>query len=361
MASGSGSRYGSNKLTADFAGRPMFENVFDAIPEGVFERVVVVTPYDAVAQAAEERGFIVLYNNDPDAGQARTIRMGMTRMNGLDGCMFCVCDQPYMSAATIRRMVQNFDGGILASSFNGRRGNPVLFSSRFFIDLASLMRRDTGSTVLERYPSSVELFPAECSVELMDVDSQDDRVRMEAITNFFLTGRKNAGKTTMLLDVLEELQLTRTGIASFPYEIAGHYAGYYLHALSPQIQEDLNDKPISVFMPPISAFPIKNTFSLFGTQYLAAAKTDEHDVVVLDELGRFEREVPKYIKGIQYFLDSPRIVVGVLQDTDNAPWLDEIRMRKDTRVVRVLQDHRDEAREQLRQFLDFNVPQASPA
>ncbi len=55
----------------------------------------------------------------------------------------------------------------------------------------------------------------------------------------------------------------------------------------------------------------------------------EADIVVLDELGRFELEVPEFTDAVKDALDA-LLVVGVLKDESN--WfLDGVRERTDTR------------------------------
>lgn len=352
MASGTSSRFGSNKLLEKFEGRPLFEWVFDAIPADVFERVVVVTPYRRIAQRAARHGVTVVHNKDPEAGQANTVRLAMEHLSDLDGCMFCVCDQPYMSSASLRRMAEGFSGRreIRALSFDGRRGNPVLFGSQYYYELSTLEKNETGSAVIRRHMDALELIPAECATELMDIDSRREIEELEDVKNFFFTGARHAGKSTLLSDALAHSHLRATGITTIPYYISGVYTGYMLHALSRCTESSQNNRPISVFVPPDSCIPVPQTFSVFGTEYISACGDDTAPVVLLDELGKLEIPATDFQDSVFSLLDSERPVVGVLKDEDIG-WLRKVRARKDTRVVRVLPDHRQDAAQELQRFL----------
>lgn len=351
LASGTSSRFGKNKLLAEFDGRPLFEWAFSAIPKDLFRKVAVVTAYEEISERAKEEGFDVVWNSAPERGQGRSIASGIRVMDSLDACMFLVCDQPYVSSSSIRKLASEFSGGITALSFYGRRGNPVLFSSRFFPELASVPDHKTGSFVIRRHPDAVSLCEAECAVELEDIDDEDELRLLSSVKNFFLTGAKRVGKSTAISRILGERSIVPSGILTLPYSICGHHTGHYLHALSEDVPPEENDKPVSVYVPPSSCIPIPDTFSVFGTKYAACALLDGSGLVLLDELGRLETPAKGFRDAVFALLESKKPVIGVLKE-GSIPWLEEIRAREDTRVVRLLEDHRDEAICQITRFLD---------
>ncbi|MBR4870463.1 MAG: NTP transferase domain-containing protein, partial [Oscillospiraceae bacterium] len=54
MAAGNASRFGKNKLAADFGGATLITRALRTIPRERFERITVVTQYDEIAALAEE-------------------------------------------------------------------------------------------------------------------------------------------------------------------------------------------------------------------------------------------------------------------------------------------------------------------
>ena len=54
MASGAGSRFGSNKLLHPVEGRPLIQRAFAALPAALFDRAVVVSRYPEILSLAPE-------------------------------------------------------------------------------------------------------------------------------------------------------------------------------------------------------------------------------------------------------------------------------------------------------------------
>ena len=72
MAAGSGLRFGGNKLARELDGKPLYQRALEAVPDHVFQTVVAVTQYDAVAALAAEKGFRWVRNRHPDWGVSHT-------------------------------------------------------------------------------------------------------------------------------------------------------------------------------------------------------------------------------------------------------------------------------------------------
>ena len=85
MAAGNAVRFGANKLEAELNGKPLIRRAFEAVPAGVFDRVVVVTQYPAVAALAREFGFEPVRNDRPGDGLSRTVRLGTQALAQCDG------------------------------------------------------------------------------------------------------------------------------------------------------------------------------------------------------------------------------------------------------------------------------------
>ncbi len=177
MASGYSSRFGGNKLLADYRGMPVFARVCGAYPEGLFSSRIVVTQYQEVRDLAEKAGFRCVWNQMEDPSQAGTIRLGLAEAEKYspDGCLFSVCDQPCLTAESVARMVKAFRESpdrIVALSWKGKRGNPVIFPRELFPELRGL-ESGGGSAVIKAYRERVMLVEAQDSRELADVDTAE--------------------------------------------------------------------------------------------------------------------------------------------------------------------------------------------
>ncbi|HIT68725.1 MAG TPA: nucleotidyltransferase family protein [Candidatus Aphodomonas merdavium] len=177
MASGYGKRFGGNKLLECVDGVPMVVRAMRAMPEGLFAARTLVTVYPQVAELAAREGFAPVANPDTQDDPAVTIRLGLAAMpDGLDGCLFSVCDQPWLTAQSVARLVDAFrrEGGPVVLGFAGRRGNPVVFPKSLFPFLAALKPFETGRDALNASGVSVRLVQADSACELFDVDRRED-------------------------------------------------------------------------------------------------------------------------------------------------------------------------------------------
>lgn len=181
MAAGNAARFGANKLTADFRGRPLITHALGAIPRGEFSRVLIVTQYDEVAALARGAGFEVLMNPHPERGQSESIRLGIAMLGDCDGVCCMVADQPLLRRESISRALALFrtqPDKLVALAHDGARGNPCIFPARLFPELAALSGDVGGSAVIWRHARELLL----CEVgkeELIDVDTLEALIRLE--------------------------------------------------------------------------------------------------------------------------------------------------------------------------------------
>lgn len=175
MASGLGTRFGGNKLLADFRGQPLICSVLDAT-EGLFARRVVVTRHEAVAALCEDRGIPAILHDLP--GRNDTVHLGLEGMGeDVTGCMFCPGDQPLLSRETVQRMVLSGAENpekIHQLCWKDRVGTPVIFPRHLFAELKTLPQGKGGSHLIKKYPGQVHLVPAREECELWDVDTPED-------------------------------------------------------------------------------------------------------------------------------------------------------------------------------------------
>ena len=174
MASGLGKRFGGNKLTADFQGRPMICRILDAT-EGIFARRVVVTRSEEVASLCRERGVSTVVHSLPH--RSDTVRLGLEAMPGIDRCMFAPADQPLLRRDTVAALTiasQNAPDSIWRTSWEGVRGAPVVFPGWTFPELLDLPEGKGGGVVVNKHAGHLRTLAVEDRYELKDVDRPED-------------------------------------------------------------------------------------------------------------------------------------------------------------------------------------------
>ena len=177
MASGFGRRFGGNKLLAQAEGEPLYLRAMAALSPLPFARRVVVSRFEPVLRAGPAYGFAPVWNAAAAEGIAATVRLGTAALEGLDGALFAVCDQPFLTTESIFHLLHSFEESpqnIHALSWAGRRGNPVLFPADLFPELLALTGDVGGGRVIKRHPDRLTLVEACSPRELEDVDCPED-------------------------------------------------------------------------------------------------------------------------------------------------------------------------------------------
>ncbi|WP_454916503.1 NTP transferase domain-containing protein [Xanthobacter sediminis] len=146
LAAGRGTRMGGpNKLLAEVGGRPVVRRVVEAALASCARPVVVVTGHQAERVRAALKGLDVTFAHNPDYrdGLAGSLAAGIAAVPPASpAALVLLGDMPLLEAATLDRLVSAFapDEGrlVVVPVAEGRRGNPVLWSRRFFAELSAL-------------------------------------------------------------------------------------------------------------------------------------------------------------------------------------------------------------------------------
>lgn len=182
MASGAGSRFGSNKLLADAGGRTVIQRTLDCIDTEIFDGqdVCVVTRYPGIAEEAGNRGFRSVLHDLPD--KSDTVRLATEALAECDGIMYLQSDQFLISRESIARLTGAFaaDPEHPARLCAGdRQGSPVIFPKSYYSALMSLEGDNGGGGLLRG--AKVNTAEAENKYELMDADTPDELSKMVEI------------------------------------------------------------------------------------------------------------------------------------------------------------------------------------
>ena len=173
MASGLGKRFGSNKLMADFGGKPMIQRALEAT-EGLFSRRVVVTRHESVARLCREQHVEVVLHDLPH--RSDTVRLGLEALGELDVCMFLPGDQPLLRRETVAMLLENWmenPDRIIRPAYEDSEGSPVLFPTWAFPELKDLPEGKGGGVVIKKHPGMLCRVPVADPFELADADTPE--------------------------------------------------------------------------------------------------------------------------------------------------------------------------------------------
>jgi molybdenum cofactor cytidylyltransferase len=181
LAAGRSTRMGGpNKLLAEIGGRPLVRIAVDEALASRASEVVVVTGHQRADVEAALQGLKIKTVHNPDfaEGLSTSLRAGLNALPAdVDGVIVLLADMPQVDAALIDRLIAAFDpeNGALAvvPTIDGKRGNPVLWSRRFFSDLAAL-EGDVGARhLIGQYAEAIAEVPVTGKGPLADVDTPD--------------------------------------------------------------------------------------------------------------------------------------------------------------------------------------------
>ena len=171
LASGEAARFGGNKLLAEFQGQALVARAFSCLPEGLHRRVVV-TRWPEVAALGRAAGLTAVVHDFPDVSDS--IRLAAEAVDGLDGAVFLVGDQPLLTLESVERLILAFcedPESAFRLSWRGVPGNPVVFPARAFPFLRTLSPGETGRAALARAGINVRLVEASHEWEMLDCDT----------------------------------------------------------------------------------------------------------------------------------------------------------------------------------------------
>lgn len=177
MASGFGRRFGSNKLLLPVEGVPLVQRALTLYAGAPFARRVVVSQYESILSLGRKAGFLPLPNLEAARGISASVTLGTRACMDLDGILFGVCDQPWLTPESVNALLeafQSYPDRICSLCYGERRGNPALFPSALFPELLALTGDTGGGQVIRRHKELLHLVLAAHPRELFDIDRPED-------------------------------------------------------------------------------------------------------------------------------------------------------------------------------------------
>ena len=181
LAAGRSSRMGgANKLLAEIGGRPLVRIAVEQALASRARPVIVVTGHQRERVEAALSGLPVdfVHNARFADGLGTSLKAGIAALPAqADGVVVCLGDMPQVDAAMIDRLIEALDpakGALIAvPTIDGQRGNPVVWSRRFFSDLMAVEGDVGARALIGRYTEAVAEVPFSGKAALTDVDTPD--------------------------------------------------------------------------------------------------------------------------------------------------------------------------------------------
>jgi molybdenum cofactor cytidylyltransferase len=135
-AAGSSVRMGSHKALLMFDQRYNFiQQIVSKYAEVGISKIVVVVNKDNIdlirssLNATEFGNVQLVLNEHPEWERFYSVKCGLEKVVEFDNCFIHNCDNPFVSMAVIRKLMEGFrENTLIVPEFEGKRGHPVLLS-----------------------------------------------------------------------------------------------------------------------------------------------------------------------------------------------------------------------------------------
>ena len=178
LAAGKSSRMGSNKLLADLKGKPLLRHSVEALKASSVNNIIVVTGNEPerVQSALAPLDVTLVHNMNFAEGLSTSLKRGLAAVPAeTDAVLVCLGDMPLIDAQTIDRLVAAFNVAehrtICVPTFEGKRGNPVLWGRQHFIAIDEIEGDQGARLLLDALSDEVVEVEVKTQAVLVDVDT----------------------------------------------------------------------------------------------------------------------------------------------------------------------------------------------
>ena len=180
LSGGASSRMGSPKALLPYQGRPFLDHLLEATrhPKISVRRVVLGPHAEPIAKSIHLNADEIVINADWALGQLTSIHAALKSLpKGLDGMLLCLVDHPLISGTLVGDLIDAFytsGAPIVVPVHMGRRGHPVIFSSRLFPELLAAPLDVGARAVVWAHRAEVNEFPTNeegCILNLNDPEA----------------------------------------------------------------------------------------------------------------------------------------------------------------------------------------------
>lgn len=181
LAAGNSSRLGRPKQLLEYRGSTLLTRlVLEASGAGTRPIAVVSGAVD-LSTAIAGLDVSIVENPRWSEGMASSISAGVAWMSeqAVDAAFIAVCDQPHVTASLFRAMLAARERdvkGIVACSYSGTTGIPVLFDRQYFALLQQLTGQEGAKKILHAHSADVAIVPFPEGAT--DIDTEDDYFKL---------------------------------------------------------------------------------------------------------------------------------------------------------------------------------------
>lgn len=168
------------------------------------------------------------------------------------------------------------------------------------------------------------------------------------IKNVFVTGKPGSGKTTLIRELIEELNLNVGGFFTQEIRKCGERIGFSINTLDGKEGILALKGMESQFRVGSYGVNLKDLEEI-GIDSIRKALTDSK-VVIIDEIGKMELFSENFKRQVLHALESKNRVLGTIKLASDE-FTDRIRKRSDTKIFELTPFNREEVKNSIKKIL----------
>jgi molybdenum cofactor cytidylyltransferase len=188
LAAGQSRRMGSsNKLLAEIEGVPMVTRVARRLLASRARPIIAVlgSRADEIDAALGRLPVERVRNPDFADGLSTSLKRGLAALpEDLDGVLICLGDMPMISGRHLDRLADAFNPlegrAIIVPTRDGKRGNPVLWATRFFAEMGQISGDVGARHLIGEHAELVAEVEMDDDAVLVDIDTPEALAALQA-------------------------------------------------------------------------------------------------------------------------------------------------------------------------------------
>jgi len=184
LAAGESIRFGKPKQLLKLKNKCLIEWVLDAALGSRLKQIFLVLGHEhqkilqALGTKARHPRLQVVVNHRYEQGQSVSLQTGVLKIrNQFPSAMFLLGDQPMLESKTIDYLLDQFwssDKDICVPVHRGKRGNPAVFSRRFYRQLSQIEGDIGARNIIQSFPDQVLQVDIDNPLFFFDIDTPED-------------------------------------------------------------------------------------------------------------------------------------------------------------------------------------------
>lgn len=185
LSAGESSRMGSPKALLPMQGISFIERIISELQASKVGMIVVVLGHnaEAIRVKIQHLPVTVVVNQDYARGQLSSLCVGLRSLEAgrtagtIDGALVHLVDHPFLTASLVDYLIDRFYDSqklVVLPRYKGKRGHPVIFSSRLFAELESTPLDQGAKAVVHAHRDETLEIEVEDEGVVIDIDTPEE-------------------------------------------------------------------------------------------------------------------------------------------------------------------------------------------